>query len=447
MGKPIVAIVGRPNVGKSTLFNRLTGGRVAIVEDVPGVTRDRLYRDAEWAGRVFTVVDTGGIDFSEGEVTNSIVKQMRFQAEIAIGEADVVLFLVDAKTGLMPDDYAIAEVLRRSHKPVILVANKVEDFSDKGTFIDFYQLGVGEPIPISAAHGMNTGDLLDKLVEIIPSLSPDPYPDGAIKVAVIGRPNVGKSSLVNRLLGHERSIVSNVPGTTRDALDTPFYHNGRLFILVDTAGIRRKARIELPTERYSVIRSLKAIDRSDVALMLLDGQEGVTEQDKRIAGYAHEAGKAMIVVVNKWDLVVKDDKTLHRYEKEVKNQLSFMSYAPIVFISALTGQRVYHLPQLIWQVAEQSAMRIGTSELNDLLREAVALNPPPTYKGKKLKIYYATQASVQPPTFILFVNQAELVHFSYLRYLENQLRQTYGFTGTPIRLSVRQREGPEGASK
>ncbi|GAW93237.1 ribosome biogenesis GTPase Der [Calderihabitans maritimus] len=437
MAKPVVAIVGRPNVGKSTLFNRITGARVAIVENIPGVTRDRLYRDADWRGREFTLVDTGGITSLNEEDT--MTAQVKRQAELAIEEADVILFLVDAREGLNPDDEAIADILRRTDKPVILVANKVENFENPPIY-DFYALGLGDPLPVSAAHGLNIGDLLDRLVENLPALEPEVYGEDAVKIAVVGRPNVGKSSLVNCFLGRERVIVSEIPGTTRDAVDTVFHFNGREYVLIDTAGIRRKARISEATERYSVIRSLRAIDRSDVVLVVLDAVEGVTEQDKRIAGYAHEAGKAAVIVVNKWDLVEKDGKTMNRYEEAIRRELSFMDYAPTIYVSALTKQRVFKIIELVNRVAEQAARRIPTSTLNQIIDEATHLNPPPSDKGRRLKIFYATQAGIKPPRFILFVNDPDLFHFSYRRYLENQLREAFGFEGTPIGLVIRKKE-------
>lgn len=437
MSKPVVAIVGRPNVGKSTLFNRLAGGLVAIVEDRPGVTRDRLYRDSEWLGRKFTIIDTGGIEFKNEQT--SISTQMRRQAEIAIEEADVIVLVIDAQNSLTPEDEMIAQTLRRSGKPVVIAANKVEDFS-KVELYEFYSLGLGEPIPISAVHGMNVGDLLDQVISYFPSEQEEEYDPDIIKIAAIGRPNVGKSSLVNALLGEERVIVSNVPGTTRDAIDSAFEHEGKHYILIDTAGMRRKGRIEELTERYSVSRSLRAVDRSDVVLMLIDGSEGVTEQDKKIAGYAHESGKGIILVVNKWDLVEKDEKTMNRFEKDIREQLGFMQYAPTLFISAKTGQRVNRLLELVDFVAEQNSTRITTATINTLVREWVHLNPPPTDKGRRLKILYITQVGVKPPTFVCFVNDPELMHFSYKRYLENQLRKSFGFEGSPIHLVVRQKD-------
>ncbi|WP_066640061.1 ribosome biogenesis GTPase Der [Desulfolucanica intricata] len=439
MPKPIVAVVGRPNVGKSTLFNRIVGARVAIVEDLPGITRDRLYQEAEWAGRNFILVDTGGLDFKDKD---EIVSHVRRQAEIAIAEADLILFVVDARSGLVGTDEEVAEVLRRSEKPVLLIANKVENFSleNNPLYLEFYKLGLGEPIPISAAEGRNTGDMLDQMIELLPPDKEDDYDPDVIKIAVIGRPNVGKSSLVNSVLGQERVIVSDIPGTTRDAIDTPFVSANKHYVLIDTAGIRRKSRIHLATEKYSILRSLKAIDRADVALIVLNAEEGVTDQDKRIAGYAHEKGKASVIIVNKWDLIQKDEHTMDKYIKGIRDELSFITYAPVLFTSALTKKRVHRVLELVNYVSEQHAMRIATSDLNNLIREAVLYNPPPAPKGKRLKIYYATQKGVKPPFFILFVNDPELMHFSYLRYLENQLRSSYGLEGTPVQFKMRRRD-------
>lgn len=437
MPKPVVAIVGRPNVGKSTLFNRIVGGRVAIVEGHPGVTRDRLYQDAEWSGRSFALVDTGGLDFQED---GEIIRGVRRQAELAINEADLVLFLVDARAGLNPDDEEVALTIRRTGKPCILVVNKVENFMNTDQIFEFYKLGLGDPIPVSAAEGLNTGDLLDRLVELLPPSEEEEYAPDVIKIAVIGRPNVGKSSLVNAILGEDRVIVSNVPGTTRDAIDTPFDRDGKRYVVIDTAGMRKKNRIDYPTERYSVIRALRAVDRCDVVLVVLDATAGVTEQDKRITGYAHEAGRAMIVVLNKWDLVEKDHKTMDQFTKTMRQELGFVQYAPLIFISALTGQRVPKVLDLVDYVAEHHATRISTPNLNNLVREAVQQNPPPVDKTRKLKILYVTQGGVKPPKFIFFVNDPELMHFSYSRYLENQIRAAYGFEGTPIRFVLRKRE-------
>jgi len=439
VSKPVVAIVGRPNVGKSTLFNRITGGLVAIVENIPGVTRDRLYRDAEWLGHKFALIDTGGIEFKDEGTP--IAAQMRRQAEIAMEEADIVVFVVDARLPPTPDDELIARTLRRSGKPVLLAANKVENFEQvEGQLYDFLSLGLGEAIPISAVHGLNTGDLLDLVISNLPKNTEEEYDSDVIRISVIGRPNVGKSSLVNMMLGKNRVIVSNIPGTTRDAIDTPFEQDGKHYVLIDTAGMRRKARIDKLTEQYSVVRSLRAVDRSDVILMLIDAVDGVTEQDKKIAGYIHEAGKAIILVVNKWDLVEKDEKTINKFEKTIREELGFMQYAPMIFISALTGQRITKIIELVDFVAEQNATRVTTATLNTLLREWLHLNPPPTDKGRRLKVRYLTQVSVKPPTFVFFVNDPELMHFSYKRYLENQMRKHFGFEGTPIRIIIRQKD-------
>lgn len=437
MSKPIVAIIGRPNVGKSTLFNRITGRRVAIVENTPGITRDRIYRDAEWCGRRFTLVDTGGI---AAQIDDPLVAQVRYQAEQALEQADVILFLVDARSDVTADDEEVAELLRRSGRPVILVANKVENFDDPTVTHDFFRLGLGEPFPVSAAHGLNIGDLLDKVIALLPPEVEHEDRD-ALKVAVVGRPNVGKSSLVNRLLGEERVIVSHIPGTTRDAIDTYFLHGEQEYILIDTAGMRRKSRVTVPTEHYSVLRGLRAVERADVVLLVLDSIEGVTEQDKKIAGYGHEHGKASIILVNKWDLVAKDEKTAVEYEATVRRELAFMTYAQVLFVSALTGQRVLRVLPAIDAAGEAATLRIATGILNDVVREAVTLNPPPTVKGRAAKILYATQIRIKPPTFLFFTNYPEGVHFSYQRYLDNQLRNAFGFEGTPLRLIFRRSKG------
>ena len=424
-------------MGKSTLFNRIVGGRVAIVEGLPGITRDRLYQTAEWNGRHFTLVDTGGLDYrDEGEFAS----QVRGQAELAIRDADLVLFVVDARTGLTGTDEEVAQILRKSEKPVILVVNKVENFDNRSLLYDFYRLGLGEPLPISAMEGRNTGDLLDLALDKLPPPEEPEEEEDLVKITVVGRPNVGKSSLVNAILGEERVIVSDIPGTTRDAIDTRVERGDKAYTLIDTAGMRRRSRIDQSTEKYSVIRSLRAIDRGDVALMLIDAVERLTEQDKKIAGYVHEKGKGIVLIVNKWDLVEKDDKTSNRYVEDLRDGLGFMQYAPVLFASALTRQRVHRVLELVDFVSEQQNMRVSTSDLNDLLRDAVLRNPAPTDKGHRLKIFYCTQAGVKPPTFILFVNEPELMHFSYLRYLENRLRAAYGFEGTPIRLVMRKRD-------
>ncbi|HHW07362.1 MAG TPA: ribosome biogenesis GTPase Der [Clostridia bacterium] len=435
--QPIVAIVGRPNVGKSTLFNRIVGNRVAIVDDTPGVTRDRIYQQAEWLGRTFTLVDTGGItDLAAGDF---IEKQMRYQAQVAIAEADLIVFVVDSRTGLTPDDWLVADILRKTAKPVILAVNKVENFADTHFLSEFYALGLGDPVPVSAAHGMNVGDLLDLVIAKLPAVTETTDDEDAIKVAVIGRPNVGKSSLVNYILGEQRSIVSNIPGTTRDAIDSEVWIDGRKYILIDTAGIRRRSRINEAAEKYSVMRAIRAVERCHVALVMIDAQEGVTEQDKRIAGLPHEAGKASILVVNKWDLVKKDSKTMHKFDQTLREQLNFIAYAPSVYVSALNGQRVSKLVELINFVDEQAVKRIPTRVLNQYLEEVTTLNPPPSDKGQSLKFFYITQSGVRPPTFVIFTNRPEQVHFSYKRYLENKFREAFGFEGSPINFIVKVR--------
>ena len=439
--KPIVAIVGRPNVGKSTLFNRLTRSKMAIVEDYPGVTRDRLYQDAEWNNRKFTLIDTGGIEVKSED---TILAQVRTQSQIAMEEADVIIFMCDIKAGVTNEDMEIAQMLRRTNKDVILAVNKVENFDHLEDLYEFYTLGLDEPYPISASHGMNTGDLLDRLMELIDKYDEEEYEPDVIKIAVVGRPNVGKSSLTNAILGQERAIVSNIPGTTRDAIDTPFERNGQQYVIIDTAGMRRKSKVaETTTERYSVIRSLRAVDRADAVLMVINAEEGLIEQDKKIVGYAHEQGKAIILVVNKWDLIEKDDKTSSTMEKEMRSELLFLQYAPMIFVSAMTKQRVHKLIDMINFGVEQNNMRISTSVLNEVIRDAVQLNPPPSDKGKRLKIYYATQSGVCPPTFVLFVNEPEIMHFSYERFLENKIRENFGFEGTPIKIVVRKRSEDE----
>lgn len=440
MAKPVVAIVGRPNVGKSTLFNHLIGKRKAIVEDVPGVTRDRLYDNTDWAGREFIIIDTGGIRFEEGDI---FAREVKLQAQLAIEEADVIILVLDARQGLSPEDEQVADILRRSGKPVVLAANKVENFDRQLDYYEFYQLGLGDPIPVSAMHGLNTNDLLDQVIAHFAPPKDYEEDDNAIKIAIVGRPNVGKSSLVNAFLGEQRVIVSDIPGTTRDAIDTPFRYDNTDYILIDTAGIRRKSRIKEATEKYSVIRALKSIERADVVLVMLDATAGVSEQDQRIAGYVHEAGKANIIVVNKWDLVEKDGHTMNKFDKDIRQDLKFLAYAPIMYVSALTKKRIFKVLELVDFVVEQHHRRINTSELNRVINEAMMLNPLPGGGGKKIKIYYTTQVRTAPPTFVFFANQPDNVHFSYLRYLENALRQNFGFEGSPIYLMVRQKTGKD----
>ena len=436
--KPVLAIVGRPNVGKSTLFNKLVGHRSSIVEDIPGVTRDRIYGEAEWLGRKFVVIDTGGIE----PVTQDIIlRDMRVQAEMAMEEADVILFLVDGREGLNAADREVADMLRRTKKPVILVVNKIEHYEnvEMKTF-EFYELGLGDPYPISAEHGMHVGDLLDEALGHIPEEEETEGDDERLKIAIIGRPNVGKSSLTNFLLGQRRMIVSDIPGTTRDAIDTVLQRGEKEYILIDTAGIRRKSKVFENVEYYSVVRAFKAIERCDVALMVIDATEGVTEQDKRIVGFAHDAGKGLILVYNKWDLVEKDSKTMKSYTETVYEELKFLSYAPIIFVSALTGQRVMEILDMVEFVAEEHSKRVGTGVLNEVIEEAIAMTAPPTDKGRKLKIFYASQVGIKPPTIVFFVNDPELMHFSYQRYLENNIREAFGFNGTPVKLICRARE-------
>ena len=441
MSKPIVAVVGRPNVGKSTLFNQIGKKRVSIVDDMPGVTRDRIYLDAEWLNHEFTIIDTGGIEFDESD---HILRSMRSQAELAMEEADVILFLVDGRAGLTTSDEEVARLLRRTKKPVILAVNKIDSFEREALIYDFYSLGLGDPIPISASNAMNLGDLLDAVVAAFPKEAEENIDADEIAIAVVGRPNVGKSSLVNRLLGEERVIVSDVAGTTRDAIDTHFMAEDTKFILIDTAGMRRKGKIDAPIERYSVMRALRAVDRADVVLVVLDATAGITEQDKKIAGYAHESGKAVVLIVNKWDIYEnKDEKSTLRFTDELRIELGFLQYAPVLYTSALTHQRVARVTDLVKYVADQASMRVKTSILNDLVRDMIAVNPPPVHKGKQLKIRYMTQADIRPPKFIVFVNEPELMHFSYLRYIENKLRESFGFEGTPLRLIVRGREEEE----
>ena len=437
MSRPLVAIVGRPNVGKSLLFNRLVGQRLSIVEDTPGVTRDRLYAPCDWAGRQFDMVDTGGI---EPNTDSEILAFMREQAQIAINAATVIIFVTDIRTGVTAADKEVANMLLRSHKPVVLAVNKADSTgaTDPAVY-EFYSLGLGDPIPCSAVHGHGTGDLLDACIRYFPEQEEEEQNEDVIRVAVIGKPNVGKSSLVNKILGEKRVIVSDVAGTTRDAVDSAFENQHGRYVFIDTAGIRRKSKVEERVEKFSVMRAQLAIERADVCLILIDGREGVTEQDTKIAGLAHEAGKASIVVVNKWDLVDKETGTMEKMRKDIMRDLSFMSYAPVLFISAVTGQRIDRLFELINYVSEQSAMRISTGMLNDVLSDAQARVQPPTDKGRRLKIYYMTQTGVCPPNFVIFCNRTDLFHFSYQRYIENQIRSVFGLEGTPINIVIRQK--------
>lgn len=436
MGKPIVAVVGRPNVGKSTFFNKIAGRRISIVEDTPGVTRDRVYCDAEWLTHQFTMIDTGGIEPDSDDV---ILSQMRRQAEVAIETSDVILFMIDGRAPITTADEEIAMMLRRANKPILLVANKIDNMELPDTYYDFYSLGLGEPFPISSVNGLNLGDLLDEIVAKFPEHALDDYDEDVTRVAVIGKPNAGKSSLVNCILGEERVIVSNIAGTTREAIDTPFELEGQQYVFIDTAGIRRKSRVDENVERYSVLRALTAIERSDVCLIVIDAEHGVTEQDKKVAGFAHEAGRASIIVVNKWDLIEKDNRTYKEFETTVRNELSFMKYAPIMFVSALTRQRVRKILENVDYVANQHAMRVATGTLNDVISEAILMNQPPSDKGKRLKIYYMTQVGVKPPRFVTFINDRELAHFSYMRYLENNIRKNFNFEGTPIIMETREK--------
>ncbi len=441
MAKPLVAIVGRPNVGKSMLFNKLVGQRLSIVEDTPGVTRDRLYAEAEWCGHTFDVVDTGGI---EPGTDDEILAFMRQQAEIAIDNATVIIFVCDIKTGVTAADHEVANMLLRSRKPVVLAVNKMDRIGMVDPDIyEFYNLGLGDPIALSAVHGHGTGDLLDECLKYFPDEVEEEEEDDVIKVAIIGKPNVGKSSLVNKILGEERVIVSNVAGTTRDAVDSYFENQKGKYLIIDTAGMRKKAKVDDRIEKFSVLRATMAIERADVCLIMIDANEGVTEQDTKVAGLAHEAGKACIIVVNKWDSIEKDDKTMDHMRNDVRRDLSYMTYAPIVFISALTGQRVDRLFDLINYVNDQASMRITTGMLNSVLADATARVQPPTDKGRRLKIYYMTQVGIKPPHFVIFCNDAKLFHFSYQRYLENQIRNTFGLEGTPVRLTIRQKGDKE----
>ncbi len=437
MSKPIVAVVGRPNVGKSTLFNRLAGERISIVQDTPGVTRDRIYADAEWLNRKFTLIDTGGMEIGSEEI---IQRQILQQAEIAIETADVILFVTDVKTGVTDDDRQVANLLRRTKKPVVLAVNKVDSVKrDTMDIYEFYELGIGDPLPVSAGQALGLGDMLDEMVKYFTENAGTDEDDDAIKVAIIGKPNVGKSSLINKILGEDRLIVSNIPGTTRDAVDSPITIDGQKYIFIDTAGMRRKSKIKEEIERFSIIRAVAAVERCDVAVLLIDANEGVTDQDTKIAGIAHERGRAALIAVNKWDSIEKDDKTMNRYLKDIANELAYMAYAPRVFISAQTGQRIDRMLELIQTVHQNHALRISTGVLNEVLIEATAMQQPPADKGRQLRLYYMTQVSVKPPTFVIFVNERGLFHFSYRRYIENQLREAFGFVGTPIHFIVREK--------
>ncbi len=438
MSKPIVAVVGRPNVGKSTLFNALAGEKIAIVKDTPGVTRDRIYADITWLDKAFTLVDTGGI---EPESKDIILSQMREQAQIAIDTADVIIFLTDVRQGLQDADSKVADMLRRSGKPVVLVVNKVDSFQKfMADVYEFYNLGIGDPVPISAASRLGIGDMLEIVTSHFPENADTEEEDDRPRVAIVGKPNVGKSSIINKLLGEDRVIVSNIAGTTRDAVDTPVIHNGQEYIFIDTAGLRRKSKIKEELERYSIIRTVSAVERADVVILVIDAKEGVTEQDAKIAGIAHERGKAVIIAVNKWDCIEKTDKTIYEYTRKIRDTLAYMPYAEMIFISALTGQRLNKLFDLIDMVREYHSMRVATGVLNEIMTEAVAMQQPPSDKGKRLKLYYITQASVKPPTFVIFVNDKELMHFSYTRYLENRIRDAFGFRGTPLHFIIRERK-------
>ena len=438
MSKPVVAIVGRPNVGKSTLFNALAGEKIAIVKDTPGVTRDRIYAEVNWLDKDFTLIDTGGI---EPESRDVILAQMREQAQIAIDTADVILFMTDVKQGLVDADSKVADMLRRSHKPVILVVNKVDNFQKMMPDVyEFYNLGIGDPMPISAAERIGIGDMLDKVLEHFPERSGTEEEDERPRIAIVGKPNVGKSSIINKLIGEDRVIVSDIAGTTRDAIDTDIVHNGREYVFIDTAGLRRKNKIKEELDRYSIIRTVTAVERADVVLIVIDAVEGVTEQDAKIAGIAHDRGKGVIIVVNKWDAIEKNDKTVKEYEQKIRMVLSFMPYAEIMYVSAKTGQRLPKLFDMIDMVIENQTLRIATGVLNEIMTEAVALQQPPSDKGKRLKLYYITQVAVKPPTFVIFVNDKELMHFSYTRYLENRIREAFGFKGTSLKFFIRERK-------
>ena len=436
MANPTIAIVGRPNVGKSTIFNRIAGERISIVEDTPGVTRDRIYTTGEWLGREFSIIDTGGIDLGD----EPFMDQIKHHAEIAIDEADVIIFVASGREGITDADELVAKILYRSNKPVILAVNKVDNPEMRNDIYEFYALGLGDPFPVSGSHGLGIGDVLDEAVKHFPNTSEEEDED-TIKFSLIGRPNVGKSSLINAILGEDRVIVSDIEGTTRDAIDTYFEsEEGQKFLMIDTAGMRKRGKVYESTEKYSVMRAMRAIERSDIVLMVLNAEEGIREQDKRVAGYAHEAGRGIIIVVNKWDTVKKDTNTMRDFEAEIRDEFQYLDYAPIIFVSALTKQRLNKLPELIETVSMNQNLRIPSALLNDVVMDAVAINPTPTDKGKRLKIFYATQVAVKPPTFVIFVNEEELMHFSYARFLENQIRKAFTFEGTPIKIIPRRRK-------
>lgn len=435
MSKPVVAIVGRPNVGKSTIFNRIVGERVSIVEDIPGVTRDRIYSSADWLTHEFNIIDTGGIDLRD----EPFLEQIRQQAEIAMDEADVIIFLVNGRDGVTAQDEQVAKILYRTKKPVILAVNKIDNPDMRHMIYDFYTLGAGEPFPISGSHGLGLGDLLDEVAKNFPKEDEEEYPENVIKFSLIGRPNVGKSSLVNSFLGEERVIVSEVAGTTRDAIDTQYTYGDQPYVIIDTAGMRKKGKVYETTEKYSVLRALRAIERSDVVLVVLNAEEGIQEQDKKIAGYAHEAGKAIVIIVNKWDAIEKDEKTMNVMTRKIREHFLFLDYAPIMFVSAISGKRVHNILEVVNKVNDNHSRRIQSSILNEVIEDAVAMNPAPSDKGRRLRLYYATQVAIQPPTFVVFVNEPELMHFSYERFLQNRIRESFDFEGTPLRLITRAR--------
>ncbi|KGR90356.1 GTP-binding protein Der [Ureibacillus massiliensis 4400831 = CIP 108448 = CCUG 49529] len=436
MTKPVIAIVGRPNVGKSTIFNRIVGERVSIVEDIPGVTRDRIYSSADWLTHEFNIIDTGGIEIGD----EPFLEQIRAQAEIAIQEADVIIFMTNGREGVTLADEQVAKILYKTKKPVVLAVNKIDNPDMREMIYDFYSLGFGEPFPISGSHGLGLGDLLDECAKHFPKEDEEQYSEDTIKFSLIGRPNVGKSSLVNAFLGQDRVIVSDIAGTTRDAIDTPYSYDGQEYVIIDTAGMRKRGKVYESTEKYSVLRAMRAIERSDVVLVVLNADEGIQEQDKKIAGYAHEAGKAIVIVVNKWDAVEKDDKTMNLFTQQIREHFLYLHYAPIIFVSAKTKQRVHQILSLVQRVSENHSMRIQSSILNEVIEDAIARNPAPTDKGRRLRIYYTTQVAIKPPTFVTFVNDPELMHFSYERFLENRIRETFDFEGTPIRMIARARD-------